>query len=313
MRVNLPGSFTYLITAMRCHPLTQTLSPSGGEGDQDGRPSPLTQKNLPQKAPVGERKQTKGGMYASVRLFLQSSLSGSRARPCWGVTLGLLLCVSSSAAPGAVGKKSPSQEVRQRDGAQARASITVADGRLSVNLSQADLRKVLRRIGQEAGFSLMMASTAGETISVQFTDMALIQGLRRLLRLASLSYAMVYDANVDTRGGLKELWVFGAGRGGASDLPRVVADQEEVDAPAPKRSLLDALASLQPPDAPPLEPATSPQPIPFLDALRGQQPEVATPPQPIPFLDALRGQPSEPATPPQQNPFLSRTPGQRQP
>jgi hypothetical protein len=267
-------------------------------------------------------------------------LNSSRARLCWGITLSLLLSVSYSAAPVALSKKSQSQEVRQGDGVQARSSITVVDGRLSVNLSQADVRKVLSRIGEKAGFSLMMASTAGETINVQFTDMTLIQGLRRLLQLASLSYAMVYDAKVDTGGGLKELWVFSSGRGGAPDLPRVVADQEEVDAPAPKRSMLDALARLQPKDGQPAEPATSPQPIPFLDALRGQQPEVATPPQPIPFLDALKGRqpkaaaPAQPtdrpdamdtqgqpqgdqqpevAPPPQENPFLSLNPRYRKP
>jgi hypothetical protein len=41
-------------------PLTQTLSPSGGEGDDGGRPWPVAPKNLPQKAPgVGE--ETGGG------------------------------------------------------------------------------------------------------------------------------------------------------------------------------------------------------------------------------------------------------------
>jgi hypothetical protein len=267
-------------------------------------------------------------------------LNSSRARLCWGMTLGLLLCMSYSAAPVSLSKKSPSQEARQGDGAQARADITVADGRLSVHLSQADVRKVLSRIGEQAGFSLMMPSTAGETISGQFSNMELIQGLRRLLRLASLSYAMVYDAEFGSDGGLKELWVFGAGRGGAPDLPRVVANQQDADAPAPKRSLLEALASLQPAGAPALEPATSPQPIPFLDALRGQPSQPASPPQPIPFLDALRNRPSAPATPEQPtdhpddpskqeqppddpqpevappsppHPFLSLNPRQRQP
>ena len=43
-------------------PLTQTLSPSGGEGDQGGRPCPVTPKNLPQKA---GREQGEGQRAAS--------------------------------------------------------------------------------------------------------------------------------------------------------------------------------------------------------------------------------------------------------
>jgi hypothetical protein len=267
-------------------------------------------------------------------------LNSSRVRLCWGMTLGVLLCMSYAAAPVALSKKSPSQEARKGNGAQARADIMVADGRLSVHLSQADVRKVLSRIGEKAGFSLLMPPTAGETISGQFSNMELIQGLRRLLRLASLSYAMVYDAEVGSGGGLKELWVFGAGRGGAPDLPRVVADQEDADTLAPKRSLLEALASLQPPGAQPPEPANTPPTVPFIDALRGQPSQPASPPQPIPFLDALRSRPSAPATPEQptdhpddpnsqeqppddpqpevappspRHPFLSLNPRQRQP
>ncbi len=246
MRINSLGGFAYFIAVMRLHPLTRTLSPSGGGEDQGSRACPVRQKNLPQKTPVRERKQTRWGLSAFMRLFLQNSLSSYRASLCWGVALGLFLCMNCYAATGALSKQSPSQELRQRDGAQARASITVADGRLTVNLRQAELREVLSRIGQEAGFSLMMASTAGETISVQFTDMALIQGLRRLLRLASLSYAMVYDAEADPRGGLQELWVFSIGNKGTPDFPTTVARHDAAAVTDPERSEQESSAAKNP-------------------------------------------------------------------
>ena len=48
-------------------PLTQTLSPSGDEGDQGGRPCAVSQTNLPQKATRGEVK--KGLRHCFVRIL----------------------------------------------------------------------------------------------------------------------------------------------------------------------------------------------------------------------------------------------------
>ena len=337
MRINSPGGFTYVIVVMRCHPLTQTLSPSGGEGDQGGWPCLVTQKNLPQKAPEGVRKQAKGGIYVSVLLLLQNSLGSYRARFCWGVALGLFLCMSCYAAPGTVGRQSLSQELKQRDEARARASITVADGRLSVNLRQAELREVLSRIGQEAGFSLMMPSTGEETISTQFTDMTLIEGLRRLLQLASLSYAMVYNAEADPKGRLKELWVLGAKNDGAHDFPTTGTRHDAVavtepehsqqESSATKNPLLALFHSQRPDTVPPSrevpfmqlmkgqrpEPDALPQPSPFLDAVNGRRPSPTSPAKPSPFLDAVNRQRPKAAEPPQNNPPLKITPGQPQP
>jgi hypothetical protein len=64
MRANCPGRVAYLNIGKRCHLLTRTISPSGGDGDQGSRTCPSTQENLPKTTPVGPRKQAKGGMYA---------------------------------------------------------------------------------------------------------------------------------------------------------------------------------------------------------------------------------------------------------
>jgi len=245
--------------------------------------------------------------------FRQKSLSRYRASLCWGITLGLFLCVDCHTATGALTKQSPSPELRQPDGAQALASITVADGRLSVNLRQAELQEVLSRIGKEAGFSLKMASTARETISAQFTDMALTQGLRRLLRLASLSYAMIYEAKDNPGADLKELWVFSTGNEGAPDFP-IVARRDEGAVTDPDRFQQESSTVGNP--SPGLlrgqrpEAVAPPRENPFREFMSGQQPEPAAPPQPNPFLYTPNGQQPEVAAPSQPNPFLNLTPGQ---
>ncbi len=51
-------------------PLTPTLSPNGGEGDQGGRPCPVTQKNLPQKT----GKELGEGQRAANRVLADATL-----------------------------------------------------------------------------------------------------------------------------------------------------------------------------------------------------------------------------------------------
>jgi len=196
---------------------------------------------------------------------------------------------------------------------QPRPRINLANGRLSVDLQQADIRIVLSRIARQVGFSLRMAPTGADTINVQFRDLTLIDGLRRLLHSASLSYAMVYEAKADTTGGLKELWVFSTASHGSATLPSLVEAHDQLDAPPPKHSLLGVLSRLQPQNGQTLAPALSPQPNTFLDALDGQPSKVATPPAATPFLEALKGKHSEVTDQWQYNPFLGSTSGQRKP
>jgi hypothetical protein len=89
--------------------------------------------------------------------------------------------------------------------------VTLVQGRLSVDARDVDIQMILQCIGEQAGFSLNLILIGRRTISVQFTDTELIQGLRNLLQLASLSYAMEYAPSAERGGGLKKLWVFSGG------------------------------------------------------------------------------------------------------
>jgi type II secretory pathway component GspD/PulD (secretin) len=94
--------------------------------------------------------------------------------------------------------------------ARAEMSVAVHQGQLSVNLREVPVQEVLAAIGQQAGLRVAIDASAHGTVTAQFTDMALDQGLRRLLRAASLNYSLLY-----ARGGsaatdiLQEVRVFG--------------------------------------------------------------------------------------------------------
>ncbi len=68
--------------------------------------------------------------------------------------------------------------------------VVVHDGQLSVDLREAQVREVLAAIGQQAGLRVHVDAAAHGTVSAQFKNIALDQGLRRLLRAASLSYTL---------------------------------------------------------------------------------------------------------------------------
>jgi hypothetical protein len=70
--------------------------------------------------------------------------------------------------------------------------IMVHQGWLSVHLQEADVKDVLTMIGQQAGITILGDLRPGIRVSAQFSGMPLDDGLRRLLRLASLSSTMVY-------------------------------------------------------------------------------------------------------------------------
>src|SRR5882724_7261236 len=89
-----------------------------------------------------------------------------------------------------------------------RRQVAVHQGRLSVDLWEASLGEVLAQIHQQAGISIRVSPGPEHTVSVQFTDVALDQGLRRVLQLASRSSAMRYAPGPTGEVTLQEVQVF---------------------------------------------------------------------------------------------------------
>ena len=163
-------------------------------------------------------------------------------------TLLVILLLGPGARPWA-GKPNPGGIALK--GPAPRLHVAVQQGQLSVDLWEADVKEVFTQIGQKAGIPIIMSSSAGETISAQFTGVTLEQGLRRLLQQASRSYVMRYAA--DPAGGvaMREVRVWGKAQEG--DAAPVVAERavEEPMAEAGQR-FVEALMQHQasPPSSP---------------------------------------------------------------
>jgi hypothetical protein len=106
----------------------------------------------------------------------------------------------------------------------ARMHVTVHEGQLSVDLHEAQVRDVLAAIGQQAGLRVYVDASAHRTVNAQFTAMELDQGLRRLLRAASLSYILGYTRGFAGTGILQEVRVFGGEPIGATTSPNLAPE-----------------------------------------------------------------------------------------
>jgi hypothetical protein len=112
-------------------------------------------------------------------------------------------------------------------GGAPRVQVAVQQGRLSVDLWEADLGDVLAQIRQKAGIPIIVSPNAGKSISAQFTGVALEPGLRRLLQLAAQSYAIRYAPGPAGVMVIQEVRVFGTAP--AEGPVPVVADRAGED------------------------------------------------------------------------------------
>ena len=92
--------------------------------------------------------------------------------------------------------------------------IAVQQGRLSVEFIEADIREVLAQIGQQAGIPIFFGPSSGNMVSADFADVELEKGLHRLLRLASLSYMILYARESSGLGAIQAVHVLGEERDG---------------------------------------------------------------------------------------------------
>jgi hypothetical protein len=143
----------------------------------------------------------------------------------WGAGLvaGLLLAVLAGLGHG---QGKPESVAREGHLAK-RIHVQVHEGRLSVDLWDAEVSEVLARLGQAAGVVITASPGAGTRVSAQFTDVELEVGLRRLLRLASLSHAIRYAQSPSGAAVVHKVWVFRAAPEGLlPSLPGTARDAE---------------------------------------------------------------------------------------
>jgi hypothetical protein len=124
----------------------------------------------------------------------------------WVGLLALLPCTGVWSQ----GKGRPAEATRERRVAPG-LDVRVHDGRLSVNVQAADLGEVLAQIGRQASIQISTGPSAGTRVSARFAGAALEEGLRRLLRLASLSHLFLYALGPGGSVVLAEVRVWGEG------------------------------------------------------------------------------------------------------
>lgn len=90
--------------------------------------------------------------------------------------------------------------------------VAIHEGEISVDLRAAQIREVLTLIGQQAGLRIYFDEAANGLVDAQFSGLALDQGLRRLLRAASLSHTFLYARGPADKVVLQEVRIFSAAR-----------------------------------------------------------------------------------------------------
>ena len=128
--------------------------------------------------------------------------------------------------------------------AESQQDITVHQGRLSVHLQEADVREVLTAIGQQAGITIHADLRAGIRVSTHFSGMVLDEGLRHLLRRASLSSTMVYTRGPAWAVMLTAVYVFEESTGPAPHPQLAAEPPAEDDRAEGGISFAEALAQL---------------------------------------------------------------------
>ena len=129
---------------------------------------------------------------------------------CIGLWVSLLALLLPCTGVCSQGKGRPAEATRERRAAPG-LDVWVHDGRLSVDVQAADLGEVLAQIGRQASIQISTGPSAGTRVSAQFSGAALEEGLRRLLRLASLSHLFLYAPGPGGSVVLAEVRVWGEG------------------------------------------------------------------------------------------------------
>jgi type II secretory pathway component GspD/PulD (secretin) len=156
----------------------------------------------------------------------------------FGIVAGLLVLLIPCTGAWSQGKGLQAQDTRQRSAAKG-LDVVVQEGRLSVDLQEADLGEVLTQVGRQAGIRISSDPSSGKRVSARFAGVELEEGLRRLLRLASLSHIFLYANGPGGTVTISEVRVLGEGqdttpRPATVVEPRLQENEQNAGAPVRK-------------------------------------------------------------------------------
>lgn len=156
----------------------------------------------------------------------------------FGIVAGLLVLLIPCTGAWSQGKGLQAPDTRQRSAAKG-LYVVVQEGRLSVDLQEADLGEVLTQVGRQAGIRISSGPSSGKRVSARFASVELEEGLRRLLRLASLSHIFLYANGPGGTVTISEVRVLGEGqdttpRPATVVEPRVQENEQNAGTPVRK-------------------------------------------------------------------------------
>ena len=129
----------------------------------------------------------------------------------FSVLVGLFCCLVLCTGAWSEGKRLQPEETRQKNAAKG-LYVALQDGRLSVDLQEADMGEVLEQIGRQAGIRISGGPSSGKKVSARFSGVELEEGIRRLLRSVSLSHIFMYASIPAGSVKISEVRVLGEGK-----------------------------------------------------------------------------------------------------
>jgi hypothetical protein len=151
-----------------------------------------------------------------------------------GILAGLLFLLIPCTGAWSQGKAPQAEDTRQRNAVK-ELQVVVQEGRLSVDVQEADLGQVLAQIGRQANIRMVAGPSAGKRVSARFAGVELEDGLRRLLRQASLNYILLHAQGPTGAVVIAEVRVLGAGQDASPGQSTVTepGSQEKEQNPGP--------------------------------------------------------------------------------
>ena len=184
-----------------------------------------------------------------------------------GILAGLLVLLTPYTGSWSQGTRRPAEDTHQRSAAPG-LSVVVQQGRLSVDLQAADLAQVLAHIGRQANIRMIPGPSSGKRVSARFEGVKLEEGIRRLLRLASLNHSFLYARGSTGAVAIAEVRVLGEGKDAIPSQATVAepgVQEQEIEpqtAPDPKPRRQARMGSEAPQPVQVVVPETTPEQAP---------------------------------------------------
>ena len=169
------------------------------------------------------------------------------ARKNFAFLIALVMILTLSVFPAeATGQKGQGAQLSDKADLSARMQIVFDQGLLSVTLKNADLEETLKEISRQTEVKIEFTPPLKERLTIEFVDLPLKQGLRRLLKNQNhFMYLEKKDTtDKETQYILSRVVLLGKSTSSQRKNIQILAASEEAD-PSPSRQDISSLTEIQ--------------------------------------------------------------------